>query len=171
MPSRDGNVLTAGICGPPERPKPPPGAVNESPCGTVLKRAIVAAEQRLREYAPLRHWIAKNSNGEHGQIEPGMDLPVPMAHTLMSKPAVPPSTTPTAFLGRALAYAGAGTVLTVAMVAGAQLLAQQWQGARLLTPQVALAYLIVSGFLFALSRQPATIAMPAKGVPNAVPAE
>ena len=39
------------------------------------------------------------------------------------------------------------------------------------TPQVALAYLIVSGFLFALSRQPATIAMPAKGVPNAVPAE
>jgi hypothetical protein len=36
---------------------------------------------------------------------------------------------------------------------------------------VALAYLIVSGFLFALSRQPATIAMPAKGVPNAVPAE
>ena len=39
------------------------------------------------------------------------------------------------------------------------------------TPQVALAYLIVSGFLFALSRQPATIALPAKGMPNAVPAE
>lgn len=50
------------------------------------RRAMAEAELRLREYAPLRHWIAKNSNGEHGQIEPGTDLPVPTTHTLMSKP-------------------------------------------------------------------------------------
>jgi len=39
------------------------------------------------------------------------------------------------------------------------------------TPQVALAYLIVSGFLFALSKQPARAAIPATAVPDAVPAE
>lgn len=49
-------------------------------------RAVEAANARLREYHPLKVWLARNANGGSGQITPATSITVPATHTPMTKP-------------------------------------------------------------------------------------
>lgn len=50
------------------------------------KRAMDAAGLRLREYQPLKVWLARKGNGGPTQIMPGNALQIPATHTGGSKP-------------------------------------------------------------------------------------
>jgi hypothetical protein len=51
------------------------------------ERVIQVATRRIREYTPLKVWIARNANGASGQVLPATDLSVPEPYTPMTKPA------------------------------------------------------------------------------------
>lgn len=50
------------------------------------QQTLTEADDRLRELMPLKFWLARNGNGDTGQIEPGHALPVPLSHTPGTKP-------------------------------------------------------------------------------------
>lgn len=77
----------------------PPGGEGEALMGQIAadesrlqeqieeaERVIQVAGRRLREYQPLKVWLARNANGASGQLMPATDLSVPEAYTPMTKP-------------------------------------------------------------------------------------
>jgi hypothetical protein len=50
------------------------------------QRLIDEAGLRLREFMPLKMWLARNGQGGYGLVEPGANLQVPPSHTPGSKP-------------------------------------------------------------------------------------
>lgn len=50
------------------------------------RRTIEAAGLKLREYHPLKVWLARNGNASTAQVMPGNDLQVPPTHTAGTKP-------------------------------------------------------------------------------------